>query len=607
MYSMKTNVTTSNDKQLSDFQFANKKQNNNKKAGALGQLGVQAKPGSGSLDTPAEKKTGRSMDQVMRMPASQSESIPNVRSLHDGQESVYRSCVAGGDLVAGHGVIKPVFQCQRMTENSGVPRLQGLAQPEAVFTPAFTNIQHGRRDAENRTGMPGRLKTGLEALSGMDLSGVRVHTNSFRPAQINALAYTQGQDIHLGPGQGSHLPHEAWHVVQQMQRRVKPTMQVKGVSINEDAGLEREADAMGAKALRTNGAEQATRRVHQEGSNARLKGNKNSIQRYFDASGTKGSAIGHSYRISDDLTAAVKVGYPNHDFYAKAGKVAVANTKLASVGSGIELIEESTNFGVSQGSKKKTLKKVLPKNTQNVTSGDDMKISDDCGTSCAVVVGGNRRSALHFDAMTGTNARTLATTPSFMKAEIMKKMLDKWLTMPSTSAQTKIKINDTIAKADAKQLEINAAMAAYAAATTDAERKIKNKIYWTKVDQYGNIMMSFYNTRSVSKRKEIDIYLKINKFASPTVGQGYTMSSGGTNYPGEDTWNFHWGGVVMKSDDQKDTITLENYAVDGNVENKKWDFAMYGTAAKKGQTFHEQHHDTKQHGDKPTTMTIEKK
>ncbi len=103
---------------------------------------------------------------------------------------------------------------------------------------------------ENRTRMPDQLRAGLEHLSGIDLSGVRVHTNSAKPAQLNALSYTQGQEIHVGPGQEQHLPHEGWHAVQQMRGRVKPTMQVKGVSINDDAALEREADVMGAKAMR---------------------------------------------------------------------------------------------------------------------------------------------------------------------------------------------------------------------------------------------------------------------------------------------------------------------------------------------------------------------
>lgn len=103
---------------------------------------------------------------------------------------------------------------------------------------------------QNRTGLPDRLKTGVETLSGVSLDNVRVHYNSPQPAQLNALAYAQGTDIHVAPGQEQHLPHEAWHVVQQAQGRVRPTMQMKsGVPVNDDAGLEHEADVMGAKAL----------------------------------------------------------------------------------------------------------------------------------------------------------------------------------------------------------------------------------------------------------------------------------------------------------------------------------------------------------------------
>jgi hypothetical protein len=100
----------------------------------------------------------------------------------------------------------------------------------------------------NNTGLPDNLKAGVESLSGMSLDHVRVHYNSPQPAQLNALAYAQGSDIHLAPGQEQHLPHEAWHVVQQAQGRVRPTMQMAGgLAVNDDAGLEREADVMGAR------------------------------------------------------------------------------------------------------------------------------------------------------------------------------------------------------------------------------------------------------------------------------------------------------------------------------------------------------------------------
>jgi hypothetical protein len=110
------------------------------------------------------------------------------------------------------------------------------------------------RQAANRTGLPDRLKSGVEALSGLSLDGVIVHYNSPRPAQLSALAYAQGTEIHLGPGQERHLPHEAWHVVQQAQGRVRPTMQMRNrVPVGDDEGLEREADAMGARALAASG------------------------------------------------------------------------------------------------------------------------------------------------------------------------------------------------------------------------------------------------------------------------------------------------------------------------------------------------------------------
>ncbi|MFN8393460.1 MAG: DUF4157 domain-containing protein [Bacteroidia bacterium] len=103
---------------------------------------------------------------------------------------------------------------------------------------------------KNDTGLPDNLKSGIENLSGHSMDDVKVHYNSSQPAQLNAHAYAQGTDIHIGPGQEQHLPHEAWHVVQQKQGRVQPTMQLKEkVPVNDDPGLENEADVMGSKAM----------------------------------------------------------------------------------------------------------------------------------------------------------------------------------------------------------------------------------------------------------------------------------------------------------------------------------------------------------------------
>ena len=124
--------------------------------------------------------------------------------------------------------------------------LQGKFEPAAV--------SQRQAEASNNTGMPDQLKSGIESLSGYAMDDVKVHYNSAKPAQMQAHAYAQGTDIHLAPGQEQHLPHEAWHVVQQKQGRVKATTQLKGEAINDDPGLEHEADVMGAKALqRTEG------------------------------------------------------------------------------------------------------------------------------------------------------------------------------------------------------------------------------------------------------------------------------------------------------------------------------------------------------------------
>ena len=98
-------------------------------------------------------------------------------------------------------------------------------------------------ESENKTGLSDNHISSLESKSGFDMSDIRVYRNSDKPAGVGALAYTQGSDIYVGPGQEKHVPHEAWHVVQQKQGRVQATTSFKGVAINDNSGLEHEADA----------------------------------------------------------------------------------------------------------------------------------------------------------------------------------------------------------------------------------------------------------------------------------------------------------------------------------------------------------------------------
>lgn len=149
-----------------------------------------------------------------------------------------------------------VASYQRMANRS--PQVQHLAQLQSTLdaSPAVqhlaqlqSTLQAPLQRKEGRGGLPGPLKAGIESLSGMAMDDVKVHYNSSKPAQLQALAFAQGADIHLAPGQEKHLPHEAWHVVQQKQGRVTPTLTLKDAPINDDRSLEQEADQMGDRAL----------------------------------------------------------------------------------------------------------------------------------------------------------------------------------------------------------------------------------------------------------------------------------------------------------------------------------------------------------------------
>lgn len=148
--------------------------------------------------------------------------------------------------------VKQAMQFQTMMNaNSSLPIQKKDKEEEELIQGKFEPAL--QTEKPNNTGLPNQLKSGIENLSGMSLDHVKVHYNSEKPAQLQAHAYAQGSDIHVAPGQEQHLPHEAWHVVQQAQRRVQPTMQLKeNVLVNDDAGLEKEADLMGAKALNSN-------------------------------------------------------------------------------------------------------------------------------------------------------------------------------------------------------------------------------------------------------------------------------------------------------------------------------------------------------------------
>lgn len=102
------------------------------------------------------------------------------------------------------------------------------------------------------TKLPIGLQAKAEQVLDADLSDVKI-SESLKAKEIGALAYTQGNEIIFAPGlyqpetaEGQKLiGHELAHVKQQQKGRVKPTTQAKGLAINDDVGLEMEADHLG--------------------------------------------------------------------------------------------------------------------------------------------------------------------------------------------------------------------------------------------------------------------------------------------------------------------------------------------------------------------------
>ncbi|BAZ31135.1 hypothetical protein NIES4074_36060 [Cylindrospermum sp. NIES-4074] len=221
----------------------------------------QARGGGGALDeafrAKIEPAMGADFSRVRVHTDSRADEMSQsiqAKAFTTGQDVFFRQGAyepgsRDGQELLAHELTHVVQQNGGAVQQSGIleegKQLQGKFTTDGMSAP----IQMARETGENRTGMPDQLKAGLEKISGLDMSSVRVHYNSAKPAQLNALAYTQGQDIEVGPGQERHLPHEGWHVVQQMQGRVQPTMQAKGAAINDNLELEREADLMGAKAV----------------------------------------------------------------------------------------------------------------------------------------------------------------------------------------------------------------------------------------------------------------------------------------------------------------------------------------------------------------------
>lgn len=144
----------------------------------------------------------------------------------------------GADILALQGAVGNQAVQRRIAASRAAPR------------------PHVPSDGAGRA-MPPAVQTKMERAFSTDFSTVRIYEGP-RAAALGALAYTQGDEVHFASGHyqpnsaagQALLGHELAHTIQQRQGRVPTTLQLKGVGVNDDAALEREADVAGARAAR---------------------------------------------------------------------------------------------------------------------------------------------------------------------------------------------------------------------------------------------------------------------------------------------------------------------------------------------------------------------
>ncbi len=564
--------------------------------------------------------------------------------------------------------------------------------------------------------LPEPVQNKMEATMGADFSNVNIHPNSQQAQEVGALAYTQGNDVHFAPGQfdpNSHkgqslIGHELAHVVQQRQGRVQATTQAKGLPVNDDQGLEKEADVIGEKAAMAANVSAPAQKKEADGGvigQKQTAGNVKQLYKQYGHAGETDAKTGEHWvsngtplRVAEDGTAAMAQARTSggQELYVDPSRLPGINADLKTVKAPLEFAEYGTLSveGAPPGNlsaAKKKLSQVKP-----VEPADHTKIKeipDDCGNAARTVTGtfaeGKTLKAKYND-NAGAAQNTQSADPEMMKYEILVNhfgaqipdsaktftdMAAKVSTKNTLSEQLKpyFKRIDPVSKAltkvrtdfgaalkiaqdkanalvadktkipadDPKKAEKEAAIdASIKQLITDFEAVQKKAIaddaaivkqwqdilgeklgaktvkevmdeYFANLKEYEVLkaaIMKPYNDQTAGDKTKFDQKVGINRFANPKVGESYTISSGGKDHPGESTWNYHWGGVVFKSTTGSDNVTMENYA--GN-EKYEWRTQIYGVPSvgneRKGQTFHEAHEATKQHGDNPTTMTAEKK
>jgi len=446
-----------------------------------------------------------------------------------------------------------------------------------------------------------------------DVTGVKSTTGGTAAAacdQIGAQSYAQGNNVAFKQAPSLWLAaHEAAHVVQQRNGAVVPG----GVGQAGDAH-EQHADQVADRVVAGRSAAELF------GSPTGGSAATSAVQRY------KVEKLGGNSHTKVSNTGKSAV-VPSQRLYADASLVATANAALKTVGkhgSHIKLVEDPAKHVTPKATNTK-INRVLPvwvshgkddgnhaactkaneggADSEGVKSGK-LALPTDCGNSSGSVTGStlahdrqvvyqkngkeqvshgfdDKKQVYHDDPHNFSNQVYFDLMPGFIADPANAKFLIEGHHFNMIGGKKTL-----VTIADALQA----------------------KVLYHRLKQVG--------------QEAFDKAAGINHFANPNIGESYTMATEanmpGFKRKGDDTWNFHWAGVVMK--DGADNLTLENFAVteetakeagvaQGKYLDREWNFDMYGTvdangAVDESQTFHHEHLATDTHGTHATSMAV---
>jgi hypothetical protein len=464
------------------------------------------------------------------------------------------------------------------------------AQAPRQFSGGAGARREASAPAPAASGLPERLRTVMEAMSGFSLADVVVHRNSAEPARLGAAAFTKGEQIHLAPGQERHLPHEAWHVVQQAQGRVVPTLQMKsGIPINDDAGLEREADAMGGRAAAA--AARAEAPAAAPAAMRRPSRASGPIQGYFQAS--------NGVRLSDGNQLALA---GPQALWATREAIDEANGVLGKKHSYVKFVTTGASmesiFGVTQ---LRVEPKWNDKIDVKIKESERLKIANatysgftthaDCFMNSQVVMGVEDTDTGDFDQVSPVfgkddqrkthkpeKAKEKAGPGSYLSTNLATRSLQLFL---STSIPEFLKYLALVPK--------ESGISGLATEFLSAKEPIS----------FNGYLLTYRNMSTKPKYAPLlDLFSRqfgVNEYMTPQIGEGLAVITDpflknkrlediDRNEVASDRtmWNYHFAGVVMR--DGKDYVILENYSVeDPTQDNQQWSYEMFGVA---DQSFH---------------------